>query len=226
MKATVLLIVLGIVLVLLPSARAGQGILLPNVVSGVTYAISFSYPDTLKHGENYTVSMNMAVLFNNASITNVNVMQIDVFVVPENVNPSSAFHEMTKYFVGEQQASDYSHPLYTIRRELLGETVVANFDEILLTEGNSINEGRIGKFYVEIQFEVETNTAYYPLIYYADVGEMPGVQLLPSELVQVGSPLYQNAGLIVAGILGIGGCLVFLVAIRRRKSEVGSIFGK
>jgi len=158
------------------------------------------------------------------SVSNVNVMQIDVFVVPENVNPTSAFHEMTKYFVGEQQASDYSKPLYTIRRELLGETVVANFNEIRLTEWNSINERRIAKFYVEVQFQVETDTNYYPLAYYADVGEMPRVQLLPSELVQVGSPFYQNVGMIAAALLGVGGCLVFLLAIRLRKSGVGSSF--
>lgn len=223
MKAAVFLIVLGMVLVFLPSARAGQGILLPNAVGGVMYAISFSYPDTMKDGENYTISMNMAVLFNNASVSNINIMQIDVFVVPENENPTSTDQGMTKYFFAEQWTNDFSKPLYTIHKANLGETVVANFHEIRLIEGNSIDEKRIAKIYVEVQFQVETDAYSYPLTYYADAGEMPRVQLLSSEPVQVDNPLYQNLGLIVALILGIGGCLVFLLAIRLRRLGVNKL---
>ena len=217
MKAAIFLVVLGMVFAFLPSARAGQGILLPNAVNSVLYAVAFSYPDTMKDGENYTISMNMAVLFNNVSVSNINIMQIDVFVVPESEKPTSTNHEMAKYFFSEEWTDDFSNPLYVIHKAKLGETVVANFNDMRLIEGNPIDEKRTGKIYVEVQFQVETDLNSYPLIYYSDAGEMPRVQLLPSEQALVADPFTQNIGLIAALTLGIGGCLMFLLAIRLRR---------
>jgi hypothetical protein len=219
MKIFIAFLILITFLLFAPPALAGQGILLPNVVSGVTYAVAFSYPDTLRHGENYTVSMNMAVLFNNVSVDSVSVTQIDFFVVPENENPSGSNHEVVKYFVGGQWASGHSEPLYVIRRESLGETVVANFNETELNELDYFNERTIAKMYVEIQFVVSTDTAFYPLTYFADSGEMPRVQLLPSESAVTIISFYKNAGILAAILLGAGGCAIFLVALRLRPNR-------
>jgi hypothetical protein len=202
-----------------PLARAGQGILLPNAVSGVMYAVAFSYPDTLRHGENYTVSMNMAVLFNNVSVKSISITQIDFFVVPENENPSGSNHEVVKYFVGEQWISGHSEPLYVIRRESLGETVVANFNETQLNELDYFSKGTTAKMYVEIQFFVSTDTARYPFTYFADSGEMPRVQLLPSESAVTTISLYENAGILAAILLGTIGCAIFLIALRLRANK-------
>jgi hypothetical protein len=219
MKILVAFLILITFLVCAPLARAGQGILLPNAVSGVTYAVAFSYPDTLRHGENYTVSMNMAVLFNNVSIDSISVTQIDFFVVPENENPSGSNHEVVKYFVGEQRAFDQFEPLYVIRKGSLGETVVANFNEIQLNESDYFNERTTAKMYVEIQFVVSTDITFYPLTYFADSGEMPRVQLLPSEPAATTISFYENAGILASIFLGTGGCAIFLVALRLRSNR-------
>jgi hypothetical protein len=219
MKRAIIPIVFIVIFLLIPLARAGQGVLLPNTVDNMSYSASFSYPDTLRHEGNYSVSMSMMVLFNNASITNINITQIDILVVPENVNPNATYHEVEKYFIGEQWTYDRSIPLYTLHRANLGETVVANFNDTRLFElGYNFNE-TIAKIYVEIQFRVQTGTtqySWYPLVYYADVGEMPRVQLLPSTSPQGDNPLFLDPRIILVILIIVVGCILVLLAFRFR----------
>ncbi len=221
MKRAIIPIVFIVISLLIPLAKAGQGVLLPNTVDNMTYSASFSYPDTLRHEGNYSISISMTVLFNNASITNINITEIDILVVPENVNPNATYHDVKKYFIGGQFTYDRSIPLYAIRRANLGETVVANFNDTRLFEWDYFNE-TTAKIYVEIQFRVQTGTtqySWYPFVYYADVGEMPRVQLLPSTSPQGNNPLFLDPRIILVILIIVVGCNLVLLAFRLKRKK-------
>lgn len=231
MRIIIFLVVFAYIFLLITSSNAGQGTTLPNTIQGITYSVSFGYPDILRQDKNHTISMSMAITFNNASVTNINITEIHVYVVSEDVNIDPYHHDVTRYFLGEQYAYDRaSKPLYRIDRRTLGETVVADFSDTRLFEWDYFNEEVTGKIYVEVELRVQTNLTIgvmpygYTLIHFSGAGEMPRVQLLPRESLSSSDLLYENLGLIVGLILVIIGVVVTAIYFQRKRIKQPSSY--
>lgn len=165
MKAKIIIIIILFSILNITQVKAGGGNIMPASISNTILSAAFSYPDGIKYGEKFNVSITFSVTFQNESINMVNITEVRVYLLDKNANVSrpQAWLLTECYGSGSLWTTDeFSHPLYTIKKPSLGESAFCDFKPVEVYVSSYFTKPIEAKLYIEIWFRI-------PGIYMTDV---------------------------------------------------------